>query len=135
MPPVGFAVLGLGTLAQTAILPAFRNVQTAKLVGLVSRDVEKARRLAKSKHVCSRVGYQARIAEGRQPALRSAALIGEFAGDLAPARSDSPEDSLVGHENFVQVDLIEVVLACHRQDGEMPTPGAARSTISWDSPS
>jgi predicted dehydrogenase len=47
MPPVGFAVLGLGTLAQTAILPAFRNVQTAKLVALVSRDIEKARRLGK----------------------------------------------------------------------------------------
>ncbi len=47
MPPVGFAVLGLGTLAQTAILPAFRNIQTAKLVALVSRDLEKARRLGK----------------------------------------------------------------------------------------
>jgi predicted dehydrogenase len=45
MPPVAFAVLGLGALAQMAILPAFRNVQTAKLVALVSRDLEKARRL------------------------------------------------------------------------------------------
>jgi predicted dehydrogenase len=45
MAPVGFAVLGLGALAQTAILPAFRNMQTAKLVAVISRDREKARRL------------------------------------------------------------------------------------------
>jgi predicted dehydrogenase len=46
MPPVGFAVVGLGALATTAILPAFRGMQRAKLVALVSRDREKARRLA-----------------------------------------------------------------------------------------
>jgi predicted dehydrogenase len=46
MPPVGFAVVGLGTLATTAILPAFRGMQRAKLVALVSRDKEKARQLA-----------------------------------------------------------------------------------------
>jgi predicted dehydrogenase len=43
---VGFAVLGLGNLAQTAILPAFRGTQQAKLVAVVSRDLEKARRMA-----------------------------------------------------------------------------------------
>jgi predicted dehydrogenase len=45
LPAVGFAVLGLGTLAQTAILPAFSSVEGAKLVAVVSRDLEKARRL------------------------------------------------------------------------------------------
>jgi predicted dehydrogenase len=43
---VGFAVLGLGNLAQSAILPAFRGMESARLVALVSRDGEKARRLA-----------------------------------------------------------------------------------------
>jgi predicted dehydrogenase len=46
MPPVGFAVLGLGNLAQSAILPAFRGMQRSKLVAVVSRDGAKARRLA-----------------------------------------------------------------------------------------
>ena len=46
MPAVGFAVLGLGNLAQSAILPAFRSTEPARLVALVSRDGEKARRLA-----------------------------------------------------------------------------------------
>jgi hypothetical protein len=32
MPPVGFAVVGLGTLATTAILPAFRGMQRAKQI-------------------------------------------------------------------------------------------------------
>jgi predicted dehydrogenase len=53
MPPVGFAVVGLGTLATTAILPAFRGMQRAKLVALVSRDIEKARRLASEHEVSS----------------------------------------------------------------------------------
>jgi predicted dehydrogenase len=46
VPAVGFAVLGLGTLAQTAILPAFRGMPRSRLVALVSRDGVKARRLA-----------------------------------------------------------------------------------------
>jgi predicted dehydrogenase len=46
LPPVGFAVVGLGNLAQSAILPAFRGMQRSRLVALVSRDGEKARRLA-----------------------------------------------------------------------------------------
>jgi predicted dehydrogenase len=46
LPPVGFAVLGLGNLATSAILPAFRGTPRARLVALVSRDLEKAHRLA-----------------------------------------------------------------------------------------
>jgi predicted dehydrogenase len=49
--PVGFAVIGLGNLAKAAILPAFSGVQGATLVALVSRDAEKARRLAALHHV------------------------------------------------------------------------------------
>src|SRR5215472_1947267 len=44
---VGFAVMGLGTIAQMAVLPAFRHAKHAKLVALVSRDKRKAQRLAR----------------------------------------------------------------------------------------
>lgn len=44
---VGFAVVGLGTIAQVAVLPAFRHAKRAKLVALVSRDKRKAQSLAK----------------------------------------------------------------------------------------
>jgi predicted dehydrogenase len=43
---VGFAVVGLGSIAQSSILPAFAHTKNAKLVALVSRDKGKATRLA-----------------------------------------------------------------------------------------
>ena len=43
---IGFAVVGLGRIAEWAILPAFRHSQRAKLVAVVSGDERKAKRLA-----------------------------------------------------------------------------------------
>ena len=43
---VGFAVVGLGSIAQGSILPAFANSKHARLIAVVSRDKEKASRLA-----------------------------------------------------------------------------------------
>lgn len=45
--PVGFAVVGLGAIAQSSVLPAFRKSKRTKLVALVSRDPKKAEQLAK----------------------------------------------------------------------------------------
>src|SRR5437879_7901613 len=44
---VGYAVVGLGRIAERAILPAFRNSKRARLVALVSGDDHKAKRLAR----------------------------------------------------------------------------------------
>ena len=44
---VGFAVVGLGSIAQSSVLPAFANSKKAKLVALVSRDKKKAKKLAR----------------------------------------------------------------------------------------
>ena len=44
---VGFAVVGLGAIAQSSVLPAFRHARRAKLAALVSRDKSKARKLAR----------------------------------------------------------------------------------------
>jgi len=44
---VGFAVVGLGAIAQGAVLPAFRHAKRARLVALVSRDKRKAEKLAR----------------------------------------------------------------------------------------
>jgi predicted dehydrogenase len=44
---VGFAVVGLGLIAQGSILPAFRHAKRAKLVALVSRDKRKAEKHAR----------------------------------------------------------------------------------------
>jgi glucose-fructose oxidoreductase len=46
MESVGYAVVGLGAIAQQAVLPAFGHSKNARLVTVVSGDKEKARRLA-----------------------------------------------------------------------------------------
>jgi predicted dehydrogenase len=43
---VGFAVVGLGSIAQTSVLPAFAKSANARLAALVSRDKSKAEPLA-----------------------------------------------------------------------------------------
>jgi len=43
---VGFAVVGLGSIAQGSILPAFSRSKKARLVAVVSRDKKKAARVA-----------------------------------------------------------------------------------------
>ncbi len=44
---IGFAVVGLGSIAQNAFLPALSHHKNARLVALVSRDLNKAKRLAR----------------------------------------------------------------------------------------
>jgi predicted dehydrogenase len=44
---VGFGVVGLGSIAQSSVLPAFSNSKKAKLVAVVSGDRNKARHLAR----------------------------------------------------------------------------------------
>ena len=44
---VGFAVVGLGSIAQSSVLPAFGNCRKAKLIALVGRDAEQTTRLAR----------------------------------------------------------------------------------------
>ena len=43
---IGFAVVGLGKLAQGQIIPALRKAKSAKLVAVVSGHPDKARRIA-----------------------------------------------------------------------------------------
>jgi len=43
---VGYAVVGLGSISQVAVLPAFAHSKKAKLVAVVSGDKEKAQKLA-----------------------------------------------------------------------------------------
>ena len=47
---VGYAVIGLGHIAQAAVLPAFAHAHNAKLVALVSGDAQKRTRLARKYH-------------------------------------------------------------------------------------
>lgn len=44
---MGYAVVGLGGIAQRAVLPAFRNCKKGKLIAVVSGSREKAKKLAR----------------------------------------------------------------------------------------
>ena len=55
---VRYAVVGLGHIAQNAVLPAFRNVANSKLVALVSSNQQKLKKLAKAYGVGIQAGYE-----------------------------------------------------------------------------
>lgn len=78
----GFAVVGLGKIAQGSVLPAFANSKHAKLVALVSRDWKKAMRLARkfgAKAVYSSNEYAAYLANPEVSALYIATPPGDHA--------------------------------------------------------
>lgn len=45
--PVGYAVVGLGSIAEVSVLPAFRNSKKSRLVALVSHERARARQLGR----------------------------------------------------------------------------------------
>lgn len=54
-PPIRFAVVGMGHIAQAAVLPAFDNAEGCELVAIVSGDEDKRDELAQRyapRHVC-----------------------------------------------------------------------------------
>jgi predicted dehydrogenase len=64
---IRYAVVGLGHLAQAAVLPAFRNAQNSRLVALVTGDPKKRKKLAakyKIDRVYSYDQYEQCLADG-----------------------------------------------------------------------
>lgn len=57
--PVRYAVVGLGYIAQIAVLPAFKHARNSRLVALVSSDPQKLRRLGSRYGVTHLCGYEA----------------------------------------------------------------------------
>lgn len=64
-----FAVVGLGHIAQAAVLPAFKHAKNCELAALVSDDAEKARQVGKMYGVSQIVDY-----EGYDALLESGAV-------------------------------------------------------------
>ena len=54
---VGYAVIGLGHIAQTAVLPAFAHARNSRLLALVSDDAEKRRKLSR-RYRCDAYDYE-----------------------------------------------------------------------------
>jgi predicted dehydrogenase len=69
---VRFAVVGLGHIAQAAVLPAFKNAENCQLAALITDDGEKGRKLAKLydvEHVVEYDSYYAFLASGEVDAV------------------------------------------------------------------
>lgn len=63
---IRYAVVGLGHLAQVAVLPAFKNAPNSELAAIVSSDAEKRRKLGKKyrlEQVCSYEEYDRALSE------------------------------------------------------------------------
>jgi len=58
-PKIRYAVVGLGYIAQAAVLPAFRNAGNSELAALVSDDPEKLKKLGRKYGVERRYSYDA----------------------------------------------------------------------------
>lgn len=56
--PVGYAVVGLGSIAEVAVLPAFGHSNKSELVALVSGDRKRAEQLGRKFGVQNCYGYQ-----------------------------------------------------------------------------
>ena len=88
MERVGYAVVGLGGIAQQAVLPAFAHSQKARLVAVVSGDPEKASRLAgefQAKHHYSYAEYAACLKNQEVEAVYIATPPGEHEKYTVPA--------------------------------------------------
>jgi predicted dehydrogenase len=82
---VGFAVVGLGTIARVAILPAFANSKRARLIALVSRDEDKATRLARQFHAPHTYGLRGISACLANPAVQAVYIATPQGEHAAPA--------------------------------------------------
>lgn len=54
---IGYAVVGLGSISQVAVLPAFAHSEKAKLVAVVSGDKNKAKKFAQDFSACEAYTY------------------------------------------------------------------------------
>jgi predicted dehydrogenase len=57
-PPVRYAVVGLGHIAQIAVLPAFKNAKNCQLAAFVTDDAKKAREVGKMYDIEHIVPYE-----------------------------------------------------------------------------
>src|SRR4051812_41672376 len=53
---VGYAVVGLGHISQSALLPAFEHARNSQLIAVVSSDADKREKLAR-RYRCDAYGY------------------------------------------------------------------------------
>ena len=114
---VGFAVVGLGAIAQSSVLPCFARSKKAALAGLVGRDKKQAGRLARKYKVHAFYGaneYSACLANPEIAAVYVATPPGEHA-KLAIQAADAGKHVLCEKPLAARVEQsAQMVEACRR---------------------
>lgn len=116
---IGFAVVGMGNIAQTAVLPAFSKSKKAKLVALVSRDKKKAVRLARKFGASAAYGseeYSACLADPKVAAVYVATPQGEHEA-LAVQAAKAGKHVLCEKPLAATVEQSSRMIAACRQHG------------------
>jgi predicted dehydrogenase len=116
-PRVGFAVVGLGAIAQSSVLPCFARSKKAVLAALVGRDKKRAERLARKYKVHAFYGadeYSACLANPEIAAVYVATPPGEHA-KLAIQAADAGKHVLCEKPLAARVEQsAQMVEACRR---------------------
>jgi predicted dehydrogenase len=120
-PPdkVGFAVVGLGCIAQTAVLPSFAASKNAKLVAVVSRDREKAQQAARKFNASSaytNAEYAACLANPEVSAVYIATPSGEHA-DFTIRAAEAGKHVLCEKPLAASVEQSRQMVEACRQNG------------------
>jgi predicted dehydrogenase len=114
---VGFAVVGLGAIAQSSVLPCFARSKKAALAGLVGRDKKQAGRLARKYKVHAFYGaneYSACLANPEIAAVYVATPPGEHA-KLAIQAADAGKHVLCEKPLAARLEQsAQMVEACRR---------------------
>lgn len=121
---INYAVIGLGHIAQVAILPAFRNAKNSKLTALVSGDPKKLKTLGKRYGVKKQFSYDQIEECLRDPELDAVyiALPNHLHKKYALMCAEAEKHILCEKPIAVtQMDAKEIVMAAQKNDVKLMT--------------
>ena len=138
---IRYAVVGLGHLAQVAVLPAFKSAPNSELVAIVSSDAEKLRKLGKKyrlEHMHSYDDYERALCEvdavyivlpnhlHREYAVRAAGVGVHLLCEKPMAVSEEDCEAMIEASNANKVKLM-IAYRLHFEEANLEaTPQRAR---------
>ena len=138
---IRYAVVGLGHLAQVAVLPAFKNAANSQLIAIVSGDEEKRKKLGKKyrlEHVYSYDEYDRALAEvdavyivvpnhlHREYAVRAAKAGVHVLCEKPTAVTEEDCEAMIEAANTAGVKLM-IAYRLHFEEGNLEAVRLARS--------
>lgn len=107
---VGYAVVGLGSIAEVAVLPAFRRSKKSRVVALVSHDLSRARQMGKKFGVKDCYSY-----EDYDRCLRQPGVDAVFVASVNGAHAEQAiQAAAAGKHVLCEKPMANSVADCHR---------------------